>query len=137
ASIPMLMDTGGNCGQQASTLMVRGLALGEVQFKDLFRVLWTEFRVGMLIGVVLSAVTFLRLLFLNSAPVITSAVISVSLFCTVVIAKSIGCVLPLLAQRVKLDPALAASPLITTLVDAASLFIFFTIASHYIAQIAA
>jgi len=137
ASIPMLMDTGGNCGQQASTLMVRGLALGEVQFKDLFRVLWTEFRVGMLIGVVLSAVTFLRLLFLNSAPVITSAVISISLFCTVVIAKSIGCVLPLLAQRVKLDPALAASPLITTLVDAASLFIFFTIASHYIAQIAA
>ena len=137
ASIPMLMDTGGNCGQQASTLMVRGLALGEVQFKDLFRVLWTEFRVGMMIGVVLSAVTFVRLMLLNSAPVITSAVISVSLFCTVVIAKSIGCVLPLLAQKVKLDPALAASPLITTLVDAASLFIFFTIASHYILQIAA
>lgn len=137
ASIPMLMDTGGNCGQQASTLMVRGLALGEVQFKDLFRVLWTEFRVGGLIGIVLSSVTFLRLMFLNSAPVVTSAIISVSLFATVVIAKSIGCVLPLLAQRVKLDPALAASPLITTIVDACSLFIFFTIASHYIAQIAA
>lgn len=137
ASIPMLMDTGGNCGQQASTLMVRGLALGEVQFKDLFRVLWTEFRVGMMIGVVLSAVTFVRLMLLNNAAVITSAVISVSLFCTVVIAKSIGCVLPLLAQRIKLDPALAASPLITTLVDATSLFIFFTIASHYILQIGA
>lgn len=132
ASIPMLMDTGGNCGQQASTLMVRGIALGEVKFTDIFRVLWTEFRVGILIGVALSSVTFVRLLLLNQATLIMSAVISVSLFITVVIAKSIGCILPLLAQRVKLDPALAASPLITTLVDAASLFVFFTIASEFI-----
>ncbi len=132
ASIPMLMDTGGNCGQQASTLMVRGIALGEVKFTDIFRVLWTEFRIGILIGVALSSVTFVRLLLLNQATLIMSAVISVSLFITVVIAKSIGCILPLLAQRVKLDPALAASPLITTLVDAASLFVFFTIASEFI-----
>ena len=132
ASIPMLMDTGGNCGQQASTLMIRGIALGEVRFTDIFRVLWTEFRVGLMIGVVLSAVTFARLLLLNQASLIMAGVISFSLFATVVIAKSIGCVLPLLAQRVKLDPALAASPLITTLVDAASLFIFFTIASRFI-----
>ncbi|NLE20008.1 MAG: magnesium transporter [Clostridiales bacterium] len=132
ASIPMLMDTGGNCGQQASTLMIRGIALGEVRFSDFFKVLWTEFRVGLLVGLALSGVTFLRLLLLNQASLVMAAVISVSLYATVVIAKSIGCVLPLLAQRVKLDPALAASPLITTLVDAASLFIFFTIASRFI-----
>ncbi len=132
ASIPMLMDTGGNCGQQASTLMIRGIALGEVRFTDIFRVLWTEFRVGLMIGVVLSAVTFARLLLLNQASLIMAGVISFSLFATVVIAKSIGCVLPLLAQRIKLDPALAAAPLITTLVDATSLFVFFTIASRFI-----
>lgn len=132
ASIPMLMDTGGNCGQQASTLMIRGIALGEVRFSDIFKVLWTEFRVGLLVGLALSGVTFLRLLLLNQASFVMAAVISASLYTTVVIAKSIGCVLPLLAQRVKLDPALAASPLITTLVDAASLFVFFTIASRFI-----
>lgn len=132
ASIPMLMDTGGNCGQQASTLMIRGIALGEVKFSDLFKVLWIEVRVGLLIGVALSLITFLRLLLLNQATAVMSAVIAGSLFITVVIAKSIGCVLPLLAQRIHLDPALAASPLITTLVDAASLFVFFSIASRFI-----
>ena len=132
ASIPMLMDTGGNCGQQASTLMIRGIALGEVRFTDIFRVLWTEFRVGLMIGAALSSVTFVRLLLLNQASLVMAGVISVSLFSTVVIAKSIGCVLPLLAQRIKLDPALAAAPLITTLVDATSLFVFFTIASKFI-----
>ena len=132
ASIPMLMDTGGNSGQQASALMVRGIALGEVQFKDIFRVLWTEFRVGILLGLTLALVTFLRLLLLNRANLIMAGVISVSLFCTVVIAKSFGCVLPLMAKRIGLDPAVAASPMITTLVDAASLLIFFTIASRFI-----
>jgi len=86
----------------------------------------------LLIGVALSAVTFVRLLLLNSASVAMAGVISVSLFATVVIAKSIGCVLPLLASRIKLDPALAAAPLITTLVDAASLFIYFSIAARFI-----
>ncbi|MGI6688924.1 MAG: magnesium transporter [Christensenellales bacterium] len=132
ASIPMLMDSGGNCGQQASTLIIRGIALGEVKFSDLPKVLWTEVRVGLLVGLVMSATTFGRLLLLNRASLAMSAVISVSLYATVVIAKSIGCVLPLLAQRIRLDPALAASPLITTLVDASSLFIFFTIASRFI-----
>ncbi|MGI6695027.1 MAG: magnesium transporter [Christensenellales bacterium] len=132
ASIPMLMDSGGNCGQQASTLMIRGIALGEVKFSDLPKVLWTEVRVGLLVGLVMSATTFGRLLLLNRASLAMSAVISVSLYATVVIAKAIGCVLPLLAQRIRLDPALAASPLITTLVDASSLFIFFTIASRFV-----
>ena len=130
ASIPMLMDTGGNSGQQASALMVRGIALGEVQFKDIFRVLWMEFRVGILLGLALALVTFLRLLLLNGASLVMSGVISVSLLCTVVLAKSFGCVLPLLAKRAGLDPAVAASPMITTLVDAASLLIFFSIASN-------
>ncbi len=132
ASIPMLMDTGGNSGQQASTLMVRGIALGEVQFKDILKVLWTEFRVGIIIGLALSLVTFVRLLLLNQAGLVLAAVISVSLLATVIIAKSLGCVLPLLSKRIGLDPALAASPLITTVVDATSLFIFFTISSRFI-----
>ncbi len=132
ASIPMLMDTGGNSGQQASALMVRGIALGEVQFKDIFRVLWTEFRVGILLGLTLALVTFLRLLLLNGATLVLAGVISVSLLCTVILAKSFGCVLPLLTKRVGLDPAVAASPVITTLVDAASLFIFFSIASNVV-----
>lgn len=132
ASIPMLMDSGGNCGQQASTLMVRGMALGEVSFSDLFRVLWTEARVGLIVGLALSSVTFLRLLLINSATVTMAFVISISLYATVVIAKSIGCALPLVAQRFKIDPALAASPLITTLVDAASLLIFFGVASQLV-----
>jgi magnesium transporter len=103
-----------------------------VEFKDLPKVLWTEIRVGLLVGSVMSATTFVRLLWLNKASVVMSAVISVSLYATVVIAKAIGCVLPLLAQKIKVDPALAASPLITTVVDASSLFIFFTIASRFV-----
>ena len=132
ASIPMIMGTGGNSGQQASTLMIRGIALGEVHFKDAFKVLWTEFRVGILVGLALSSVTFVRLILINGAGLVLAGVISVSLLSTVVIAKSFGSVLPLLTKRIGLDPALAASPMITTLVDAASLLIFFTIASKFI-----
>ncbi len=132
ASIPMLMDTGGNCGQQASTLMVRGIALGEITFKDIFKVLWIEMRVGVIIGFVLAIVTYARLLFINHANPTLALVISFSLFATVVIAKSLGSVLPLLASKAKFDPAVAASPLITTLVDAASLLILFSIASRLV-----
>lgn len=132
ATIPMLMDSGGNCGQQASTLMIRGMALGEVKFRDLPRVLWTEIRVGLIVGVVMSVFTFARLMLLNRAGLDIALVITVSLFATVVLAKGIGCTLPLLAQRVGFDPALAASPLITTLVDASSLFLYFSIATKFI-----
>ena len=128
ACIPMLMDTGGNCGAQVSTLMIRGLALGELSFKDIFKVLWKEFRVGLMVGVVLSLFTFVRVLLVNQATVAVSLVVSAALFCTVIIAKIIGCCLPLLAKRLKLDPAMMASPLITTVVDAASLALYFTIA---------
>ena len=132
ASIPMLMDTGGNCGQQASTLMIRGLALGEVNYRDIFKVLLKEIRVGLIVGLVLSVVTFGRLILLNQATLAMALVISASLMCTVVIAKSVGCLLPMLADRVNVDPALAASPLITTVVDALSLIIYFSIASALI-----
>lgn len=128
ACIPMLMDTGGNCGAQVSTLMIRGLALNEIRFKDLFKVLWKEFRVGVLVGITLSLFTFVRVLLVNQATVAVSLVVALALFATVVIAKLIGCCLPLLAKRIKLDPAMMASPLITTIVDAASLSLYFTIA---------
>ena len=130
ASIPMLMDTGGNCGSQASTLVIRGLALGEIEPKNLWQVLWKELRVAMLLGVVLASVNFLRIAFLTNYGTSVALIISLTMFCTVVIAKLIGGSLPLLAKAVHLDPALMASPLITTVVDAASLTILFTIATR-------
>ena len=130
ACIPMLMDTGGNCGSQASTLVIRGLALGEVEFKDIFRVLWREVRVALMLGVVLGLVNFARIYFLEGYSLNVALVVSLAMFLTIIIAKSIGCTLPLLAKAVHLDPAMMASPIITTLVDAASLTILFTIATR-------
>ncbi len=129
ACIPMLMDTGGNCGAQVSTLIIRGLALNELQPKDILRILWKEFRVALLVGAVLSVFTLLRVRFINGADWPVSLVVALSLYLTVIIAKAIGCCLPLLAKRVHLDPALMASPLITTIVDAASLTLYFSIAT--------
>ena len=129
ACIPMLMDTGGNCGSQASTLTIRGLALGEIEIKDIFRVLWREIRVALLLGVVLAVLNFCRIAFLEHYTTSVALVVSAAMFCTIVIAKAIGCTLPILAKSVHLDPALMASPLITTIVDAASLTILFTIAT--------
>jgi len=132
AFIPMLMGTGGNCGAQASTLVIRGLALNEVQFKDAFKVLWREFRVGLMVGLVLAGLNFLRLAFVSHTGMAVALVVSVSLYVTVILSKAIGCTLPLVAKRIHLDPALMASPLITTLVDMGSLLIFFAIASNYL-----
>ena len=129
ACIPMLMDTGGNCGAQVSTLIIRGLALGEIQLKDIFKVLWKEIRVGLIVGVVLCLFTVGRVLLVNQATLAVALVVGLALFFTVILAKMIGCCLPLLAKKIGLDPALMASPLITTLVDAASLTIYFSIAS--------
>lgn len=129
ACMPMLMDTGGNCGAQASTVAIRGLALGDIQLRDIGKVLWKEARVAALIGVVLCIVNFGRMYFFTDAGPGVAAVVSVSMFCTVVLAKSIGCTLPILAKTIKLDPALMASPIITTVVDAASLTILFTLAT--------
>ena len=129
ACIPMLMDTGGNCGAQTSTLIIRGLALGEIELKDFFRALWKEFRVALIVGLVLFAFTMLRVRFVNGADWSVAFVVSSALLCTIVLAKALGCAMPMLAKRLGLDPALMASPLITTIVDMASLTIYFTIAS--------
>ena len=123
--IPMLMDTGGNCGSQASTLAIRGLALGEIEPKDL----WKEVRVALMLGFVLALVNFLRIWFLTPYDRDVAFVVSIAMFFTIIIAKGIGATLPLLAKSIHLDPALMASPIITTLVDAASLTILFTVAT--------
>ena len=130
ACIPMLMDTGGNCGAQASTLAIRGLALGEIELKDIGKVLWKEVRVALILGVILALVNFLRIWFFTPYDKTVAFVVSLAMFFTIIIAKSIGCTLPLLAKAIHLDPALMASPIITTLVDACSLTILFTIANR-------
>ena len=127
--IPMLMDTGGNCGSQASTLAIRGLALGEIEPRDIWKVLWKEIRVALMLGFVLALVNFLRIWFLTPYDRGVAFVVSIAMFFTIIIAKGIGATLPLLAKSIHLDPALMASPIITTLVDAASLTILFTVAT--------
>ena len=127
--IPMLMDTGGNCGSQASTLAIRGLALGEIEPKDLWKVLWKEVRVALMLGFVLALVNFLRIWFLTPYDRGVAFVVSIAMFFTIIIAKGIGATLPLLAKSIHLDPALMASPIITTLVDAATLTILFSVAT--------
>lgn len=129
AFIPMLMDTGGNCGAQSSTLIIRGIALDEIRFSDLFRVMGKELRISLVVGIVLSVVNGLRIL-LTYHDTGLALVIALSLMATIVLSKLIGCVLPLLAKRVHLDPAIMASPLITTLVDTCSILIYFSMASR-------
>ena len=129
ACMPMLMGTGGNCGAQASTVSIRGLALGEIQLGDIGRVLWKEARVAAMIGVALGLINFARMYFFTGAGAGVAAVVSAAMFCTIVLAKSIGCTLPIIAKTIKLDPALMASPIITTVVDATSLTILFTLAT--------
>jgi magnesium transporter len=128
AFIPMLMDTGGNAGSQSSTLVIRGMALGEVKFKDIFVVLWREIRIGFLCGFILGLVNFLRIYLMNGKNALLALTVTISLLITVVMAKSIGCFLPLVAKKLKIDPAIMAAPLITTIVDAASLIVYFSIA---------
>ncbi len=127
--IPMLMDTGGNSGAQSSTLVIRGLALGEIETKDVLKVIWKELRVGLLVGFALSVVNFLRLLLISRVDLMIALAVCFSLYCTVVLAKLIGGFLPILARKLKLDPAIMAGPLITTIVDVCSLTIFFNISS--------
>ena len=130
ASIPMLMDTGGNAGSQASVTIIRGLALHEVEFKDILKVLWKEVRVSVLLGLTLSVACFAKLMLINQLydQLDIAFVICFAMFITVVLAKVIGCTLPLLAKKCKLDPAVVASPFITTIVDALSLIIYCNIA---------
>lgn len=128
--IPMLTDTGGNAGSQSSTMIIRGMAVGEIELKDFLKVFWKELRVSLIVGVILSLVNFARLMIQYPGQVLVAVTVSGALLVTVVLAKSIGSMLPMLAKRLKLDPALMASPLITTIVDAVSLVVYFTLAQR-------
>ncbi len=129
AFIPMLMDTGGNCGGQSSVTIIRGLSLGDITFRDTFRVIWKEFRVSFLCGVTLALVNFGKMLLIDRVGVMVAAVVCVTMVLTIILAKFIGCTLPILAKRLHFDPAVMASPFITTIVDALSLLIYFRVAS--------
>ena len=124
----MLRDTGVNCGSQRATLSIRGIASGEIQIKDLFRLIFKEFRVSLIVSVVLALTNGIRILIMYKDMAL-ALVIGLSLIGTVIISKLIGCVLPLFAKKVHLDPAIMASPLITTLVDTCSILIYFNIAT--------
>ena len=126
--IPMLMDTGGNCGSQSSTLIIRGIALSQIRFQDIFRVVFKEFRISLIVGSVLAVTNGIRIMIQYDDPALV-LVIALSLIGTVVAAKLVGCMLPLLASKAHLDPAIMASPLITTLVDIFSILIYFNIAT--------
>ncbi|MCB7303180.1 magnesium transporter [Bariatricus massiliensis] len=128
--IPMLMDTGGNCGSQSSTLIIRGIALDEVHFSDIFRVMFKEFRISIIVGAFLALANIIRIYLVYDHNLLMSMSVGLSLLATIVIAKLIGCILPLLAKQVHLDPAIMASPLITTLVDTCSIIIYFNIATR-------
>ena len=127
AFIPMLMDTGGNCGSQTSTLIIRGLATDEIKLKDFFKALWKEIRVALVVGVILSLANGVRIL-LQYHDIKLATVVGLTLIATVVMSKCFGCILPMLAKKLKLDPAIMAAPLITTIVDTCSVLIFFNIA---------
>jgi magnesium transporter len=126
--IPMLMGTGGNAGSQASTLVIRGMAVGEIELRDILRVFWREVRVGLLCALALGLVNYARIYLMHGQDAWLALTVTISLMCTVLIAKTIGCTLPILAKRLKIDPALMAAPIITTLVDAASLTVYFAVA---------
>ena len=127
--VPMLTGTGGNCGSQSSTLIIRGLATEEIEFNDIFRVLFKELRVAVLVGAMLAVVNGIRILLMYQGNVMLAVTLGITLICTVVLAKVIGCILPLGAKKVGLDPALMAAPLITTLVDTGTILLYFTIAT--------
>ncbi len=131
AFIPMLMDTGGNSGSQTSTLIIRGMALGEIEGRDVLRVWWHEIAVSLILGAALAAVSILKTYFLNGRDMWLSITVSLSLYATVIIAQSIGCLLPIAVKKVGLDPAVAASPIITTIVDACALSIYFAVAKAF------
>lgn len=129
AYIPMLMDTGGNAGGQASVTIIRSISLNDVEFADLPKVIWKEFRVALICGATLAAANFCKLLWLDGVSMMVAAVVCVTLLVTLIAAKFIGCVLPMLAKKAGFDPAVMASPFITTIVDAVSLLTYFQIAT--------
>ena len=127
--IPMLTGTGGNCGSQSSTLVIRGISVGEIEFGDLFKVIFKEVRVAVLISLILSVVNGIRIIIMGQGDVMIAVTIGLTMACTIVIAKVVGCTLPLLAEKVGLDPAIMATPLTSTLVDISTISVYFAIVS--------
>ena len=130
AYIPMLMDTAGNAGGQASVSIIRGLSLGEIRFEDMLKTVFKEFRVSILCGITLSLANFVKLLVIDHLAIPVAAVVCSTLVLVVICAKLVGCSLPLLAKKIGFDPAVMASPMVTTIVDAISLFVYFNIATY-------
>lgn len=138
AYMPMLMGTGGNCGSQSSVTIIRSLALGDIEFRDTLRIIWKELRVSLVCGVVLAVANFAKIFLLDNlllganASIPVALVVSVTVLITVVLSKLVGCTLPLLAKKLGFDPAVMASPFITTIVDAVSLGVYFLIATSFL-----
>jgi len=126
--IPMLMNSAGNAGSQSSTLIIRGLALGEIELDDYLKVLWKEFRVSLMVGTSLAGVNFIRMIIMDRVSINIALTVSITLMATVMMAEAIGGLLPIAAKKLKLDPAIMAAPLITTIVDALSLIVYFNVA---------
>ena len=129
--IPMLMNTGGNCGSQSSSLIIRGLAVDEIRFRDVFKVIFKEFSVAMIVSPILAIVNGVRIYF-TYGDLAIAVIVSLSLVFTVLLAKLIGAILPMIAKKVGLDPALMASPLITTIVDMCSVAVYFSLATNFL-----
>ena len=131
AFVPMLTGTGGNCGSQSSTLVIRGLTVGEIEFKDIFKVIFKEVRVALMVGVFLAVINGIRVVIMYQgkveSPMLLAFALGITLICTIMLAKVVGCTLPLAAEKIGLDPAIMAAPLITTIVDTCTTFVYFTI----------
>lgn len=132
AFIPMLMDTGGNSGSQASVSIIRALSLKEIKYSDTLKIVYKEFRVSLLIGATLSCANFFKIIFIDQINVEIACVICLTLWITIIIAKLVGCMLPIGASKIGFDPAIMASPFITTIVDALSLVVYFTLATNWL-----
>jgi magnesium transporter len=127
--IPMLMDSAGNAGSQSSTMIIRGLALGEIQLKDLPKVIWKEFRIAVIIGIIMATLNVVRIYIFERIDIWVGMTVSISLFVTIVTAKIVGGSLPIIAKKLRLDPAIMAGPMITTIVDAVALLVYFRMAT--------
>jgi len=132
AFIPMLMDTGGNCGSQASVSVIRAISLDEVEFKELPLIIWKEMKVSIMVGATLSLANFAKILLIDQTSMTVGIVVCLTLFVTVIVAKFVGCTLPILASKIGFDPAVMASPFITTIVDALSLLVYFNVAAMFL-----
>lgn len=127
--IPMLTDTGGNAGAQSSAVVIRSLAMGEISFKDFFWVVWKEIRIGFVVGITMAVVNLARVYFIEKESFILSLTVSLTLVCVAMVAKAMGAAMPVLAEKLKLDPAVMAGPVIATVADGITIMIYFTLAS--------